>query len=66
MAAGSFMATRIMHRLSMEFGASPGGTVTPSRERSTIALAIVKIVIDVPVETIWSVIPRPRTDKHAA
>jgi hypothetical protein len=60
------MAARIMHRLSMEFSPSFGGTFTPSRERSMIALAIVKIVIDVPVETIWSVIPRPRTNKQAA
>ncbi len=44
------MATWIMHRLTMECRTLFRRTLTARRHRTTIALAIVETVIDVPVE----------------
>lgn len=65
-AARSFVAARVMHRLAMEFRSVSGRSFTASRQRSMITLAKVEIVIDVTVKMIGPVIPGPGADEDTA
>jgi hypothetical protein len=60
------MAARVMHRLATERRAIRHRALAARWQRPAIAFAIVESVIDVTVETIWAVIPGPRTDENAA
>jgi hypothetical protein len=60
------MSARIVRCHPAERGTVWGGGFPASRQRSPIALAIVKGVIDVTIEAIGPVKPRPGADKYAA
>ena len=60
------MPARIVPRLAAEWRALPGGTFTPCRHGTTIAVAIIQIMMDVAIEAFGSAIPRTRADEHAA
>jgi hypothetical protein len=62
----TFVASRVMHRLAMEFYAALSRSFAASRQRSAITFAKVEIVIHVAVEMIRPVVPRPGTDEYAA
>jgi hypothetical protein len=64
--AGTFTSTWIMHRRSTEGSTVRCRSFTARRRRPSIALSIVKGVIDVAVEAIGPVKPRSRTDENAA
>jgi hypothetical protein len=56
----------IMHCFSMELSAVLNRTLAARGERPVVALAIVKIVIDVSVKVFASVEPRSRANKYAS
>ncbi len=62
----SFMAARIVHRLAAKRHAIFRRTLTTRRQRTTITLANVEIVIDMPAETAGAAVPRSGTYEHAA
>jgi hypothetical protein len=63
---GGFMAASVMHRLAVELRPVFGGLLAPRRKTPVIALAVVELMIDVPVEMILSVEPRSRPDEYSA
>jgi hypothetical protein len=58
------MAARIMHRLAVELRALLPRSLAALRQWSTIALAVIQIVIDVAVEASRPVIPGSSADEH--
>jgi hypothetical protein len=55
-----------MHRLTAECRAILNRTLSARRQRSMIALAIIESMIDVAIETLRPVIPRPRPNEYPA
>ena len=66
MAPRRLMTVDIMHRLTMKFRTMFRWALSPCRHRPMVALAIVEMMIDVPVEVLRSVIPRPGPDENSA
>ena len=66
MAAGSLVTMSIMHRLAMKFCTVFRRVLSTRRHRPVVALAIVEMMIDVPVEVFRTVIPRSRADENTA
>jgi hypothetical protein len=60
------MAMHIMHRLAVELCTAFRRTLAARRQRPAVALAIVETMIDVPIETICPVVPRPGPDENTA
>jgi hypothetical protein len=60
------VAARVMHCLTMELRAALSRSFTACGKSPVVALTNVQIVIDVTVETILAVIPRPGADENAA
>ena len=60
------MSARIMHRLAVKVRAVFCGSRAPSRHWPVIALAVIEMMIDVSVEMLRSVVPRPSADKYTA
>lgn len=60
------MAVEVMHCLAMKLCTVLRRAFTSRRKRSVVALAIVEVMIDMPVEMLPPVIPRPSTDKDTA
>jgi hypothetical protein len=54
-----------MHCLTTELRTVLDGTITAGRQRSTITLAEIESVIDVPVKTSGPAIPGPRAYKYS-
>jgi len=65
-AAGGFVAVRVVHGGSVKFAALFGGVLTALREWSLVALSIIVMMIDMAVEMIGAVIPGPGTNEDAA
>jgi hypothetical protein len=65
MAARGFMSMRVMHCFTVKFGTMICGMFPACWHRSVVALAIVEVMIDVPVEMLRPVIPGACTDEYA-
>lgn len=55
-----------MHSGAMERRTIRPGSLASRRHRTAIALPVIESMIDVPVEVVRSVIPRPGADENAA
>jgi hypothetical protein len=66
MSVRSFMPVRIMHGMAMECSPLRRRVLPASGIPTVVALAIVIVMIDMPVEVFSAVIPRSRTDEHAS
>ena len=60
------MAAWVMHCLAMKLGTVLRRSLATRWKLAMVALAIVEMMIDVPVEMIRPVIPRSRTDEDTA
>ena len=56
----------VVHCLSMELGTVFRRMLTARRETSVVALAIIEMMIDVPIEVIGSMKPGARPDEYAS
>jgi hypothetical protein len=64
--AGSFMTVYVVHCLAVKLRAVFHGTLAARGHRPVVAFAKVETMIDVSVEMIRPVIPRPRPDENTA
>jgi len=64
--SGRLVAMEIMHCVSMELSAVLSGMLAARGERPVVAVAIVEMMIDVPVEMFRPVEPRSRANEYAA
>jgi hypothetical protein len=63
MMTGSFMAVNVMHSVAVKWRAMFYRVFAPCRQMPVVAMAVVEVMIDVPVEMFWSVEPRSRSDE---
>ena len=59
------MATSVMHRGSVEFCSVLRRMLTACGHRPVIALAVVELMINVPVEMLRAMEPRPGSDEYS-
>jgi hypothetical protein len=64
--ARCFVAMNVMHCVAVELSTMLSRTLSPSREASVIALAIVEMMIHVSVEVFRPVEPRSRSEEYTA
>jgi hypothetical protein len=60
-----FMPMRIVHRSAAKLLVMFHRTFPASRKTPMVAVAIVEVMIDMPIEMRWSVEPRPGADEYA-
>ena len=65
MPARRFMSVRVMHGLTMELRTVIDRVLSTCWKRAMVAMAKIKMVVNVAVEARRSMKPRPGSDKHA-
>jgi Low affinity iron permease len=64
--AGSFMAMGVVHRLATKLRPTRHGNLATGRHWPTITFSDVESVVDMPIEMIRPVEPRPRANEYTA